>query len=568
MPGLATAKLFSSPEQKILADHFAQKQKKRLSNISVIQDDEGWLALEERLRGACGGFVFWRRQKCGGSRSMTSLVYDFSCENEEAPIVFAEVDLDSCPAAAAKYEVTLTPCFTAFAHGSVVSHFHGVSKAAYFDAINSFMEYVDCCSTCGRNQRLKFLADVPMAIESGTLLSGAGLSSAHAGSIPDGRCVADDIRVLTETSAGEELLGSLKLRAEHLRNQVTHHSQTDPTIDAFLSEVTDEGMPTAQFHQRVDSWLTSHLGRHPSLWSKEHFIVRKHLLRAATSRRAARVELWLLENLLGASTGTTRCKDAEHSAWKDLALQLSHLQKASQTCSHGCPSCRLPCMKPAGHSGSHDCNTDHSCHCAANHGFCVLPAGHEEVHRFPPAPASQAPRIPTCSHSSGSSKLPPILRSISISKDAGGDDASPALAGHYEDVCAICLEPFAEEEEGNETLTCKHVFHRSCIAQWISKRTGCPLCRGPVQLRSPALSQDARVQSLPALQGNNSARGVVVSRDAVRDGSATGLSAGTRRSSATGQPSSQGRQRSSSAAGGRSRSQANVRTQGSRRPRT
>ncbi|KAK7255686.1 hypothetical protein RIF29_29103 [Crotalaria pallida] len=43
--------------------------------------------------------------------------------------------------------------------------------------------------------------------------------------------------------------------------------------------------------------------------------------------------------------------------------------------------------------------------------------------------------------------------------------------------CVICLTAFEEEESVRKLHNCKHVFHTSCIDQWLSSHSGCPLCR-------------------------------------------------------------------------------------------
>jgi len=49
-------------------------------------------------------------------------------------------------------------------------------------------------------------------------------------------------------------------------------------------------------------------------------------------------------------------------------------------------------------------------------------------------------------------------------------------------ICAICLEPV---ESGNLTVSgasCEHLFHRTCVLQWLTKRDDntCPTCRSPM----------------------------------------------------------------------------------------
>ena len=43
--------------------------------------------------------------------------------------------------------------------------------------------------------------------------------------------------------------------------------------------------------------------------------------------------------------------------------------------------------------------------------------------------------------------------------------------------CIICLEKFKQEDIISE-LTCnaKHIFHASCINQWLGTKLACPLC--------------------------------------------------------------------------------------------
>ena len=48
--------------------------------------------------------------------------------------------------------------------------------------------------------------------------------------------------------------------------------------------------------------------------------------------------------------------------------------------------------------------------------------------------------------------------------------------------CAICMEPIYDEIS---VLSCNHIFHSSCILQWISRGDSpkCPLCRAPLELK-------------------------------------------------------------------------------------
>jgi len=48
-----------------------------------------------------------------------------------------------------------------------------------------------------------------------------------------------------------------------------------------------------------------------------------------------------------------------------------------------------------------------------------------------------------------------------------------------DDVCNICLEPFAAGDEvaTSDVSKCSHGFHRQCITGWLMKHDECPMCR-------------------------------------------------------------------------------------------
>lgn len=53
------------------------------------------------------------------------------------------------------------------------------------------------------------------------------------------------------------------------------------------------------------------------------------------------------------------------------------------------------------------------------------------------------------------------------------------LSGRKKDKCLICLG-WLEDKEEIRNLKCKHLFHRHCIDNWLSKNKTCPICKGNV----------------------------------------------------------------------------------------
>jgi Ring finger domain len=61
-------------------------------------------------------------------------------------------------------------------------------------------------------------------------------------------------------------------------------------------------------------------------------------------------------------------------------------------------------------------------------------------------------------------------------------------AADGDDSCSICLNEFAHGEEVRK-LSCEHLFHTACVAEWLIKSRLCPLCRQDIVSRpSSAMS--------------------------------------------------------------------------------
>ena len=57
-----------------------------------------------------------------------------------------------------------------------------------------------------------------------------------------------------------------------------------------------------------------------------------------------------------------------------------------------------------------------------------------------------------------------------------------------EGLCSICYDDIKEGEE-MLTLPCKHVFHNSCIKEWLAKEKACPMCKQEIILEASRASQ-------------------------------------------------------------------------------
>lgn len=55
---------------------------------------------------------------------------------------------------------------------------------------------------------------------------------------------------------------------------------------------------------------------------------------------------------------------------------------------------------------------------------------------------------------------------------------------YLNDICVICLEYIFSKEKSKlirtqkiTNLECKHIFHESCITEWLKENANCPICR-------------------------------------------------------------------------------------------
>lgn len=51
----------------------------------------------------------------------------------------------------------------------------------------------------------------------------------------------------------------------------------------------------------------------------------------------------------------------------------------------------------------------------------------------------------------------------------------PAASEDPQDCCSICLDEI--NQDCVKTFECNHYFHLSCLNEWVSKSSTCPVCR-------------------------------------------------------------------------------------------
>ncbi|CAN4116105.1 unnamed protein product [Withania somnifera] len=51
--------------------------------------------------------------------------------------------------------------------------------------------------------------------------------------------------------------------------------------------------------------------------------------------------------------------------------------------------------------------------------------------------------------------------------------------------CPVCLTAFVEGEEVRQLMTCKHMYHFTCIDKWLCSKSSCPVCRVSVNIKRP-----------------------------------------------------------------------------------
>ncbi|KAK9446492.1 uncharacterized protein V1518DRAFT_423902 [Limtongia smithiae] len=81
---------------------------------------------------------------------------------------------------------------------------------------------------------------------------------------------------------------------------------------------------------------------------------------------------------------------------------------------------------------------------------------------------------------------PPVASQQDVQSSGGVTTATEAEAGER---CLVCLSDFELGEECRKLQQCGHLFHRSCIDEWLTTgRNSCPLCRavGVTETKMPS----------------------------------------------------------------------------------
>ncbi|KAL4340828.1 hypothetical protein GQ457_08G037260 [Hibiscus cannabinus] len=82
-------------------------------------------------------------------------------------------------------------------------------------------------------------------------------------------------------------------------------------------------------------------------------------------------------------------------------------------------------------------------------------------------------------------QLVPITNATIVRYKKGGK-----IDSRWTPDCVICLEEFKDGDSCSVLPSCKHLYHRFCIDQWLARNRHCPLCRGSVRPSREAASTE------------------------------------------------------------------------------
>ncbi|OEL17106.1 hypothetical protein BAE44_0021875, partial [Dichanthelium oligosanthes] len=70
-----------------------------------------------------------------------------------------------------------------------------------------------------------------------------------------------------------------------------------------------------------------------------------------------------------------------------------------------------------------------------------------------------------------------------------GDAGGGGDVADDRDLCVICVTPYEAGDPCSVLPGCAHMFHKPCVAQWLRRKTTCPLCRATVGVPDPPRRQ-------------------------------------------------------------------------------
>ncbi|WP_448216698.1 RING finger domain-containing protein [Endozoicomonas sp. 2B-B] len=107
----------------------------------------------------------------------------------------------------------------------------------------------------------------------------------------------------------------------------------------------------------------------------------------------------------------------------------------------------------------------------------------------------------------------------------GTPPSTPSPSAPYQeptDNCPVCLESFADREV-SVLEDCRHMFHKDCVAKWLSANSICPVCRTSLRAREaqpvPAMPLSFQVFSSAQAYVDFSQNGLLTSRGNIVDDS-------------------------------------------------
>ncbi|KAG2279571.1 hypothetical protein Bca52824_050791 [Brassica carinata] len=76
-----------------------------------------------------------------------------------------------------------------------------------------------------------------------------------------------------------------------------------------------------------------------------------------------------------------------------------------------------------------------------------------------------------------------LLRSLQKSIYQETDGTSPNSLNKDDIKCSICLEEYVDGDEVG-SMPCEHMFHVSCVQQWLRMKNWCPICKTSAEEKS------------------------------------------------------------------------------------